>query len=134
MLVGVGGGDDVPGDAAVVAAGALDDDLRRRVVDATDPVDDVPALDEALAASGSSVAPLSCVDSAGVDAAARQLCAVDGLVAMLLRDGQLDPVTASCAAAAIVDELGTEAVLDALRGGDGPPDLRDRLRTAFADC
>jgi hypothetical protein len=164
------GGDDRPDDGDVVAAlrtrtgldrdgagcvlgrlvvaDALDDDLRRRLVDAVDPVDDVAALDAAVEACGgrtSAASPSStssttagplpdCTGAAVGDDAAVEVCAVDALVGVLTAGGDLDPQVAACAAAAVVDELGVDAVLAALATGVPPADLRARLQTAFAAC
>lgn len=158
-------GDDAPSDADVVSAiavradverstagcalgrlvagDALPDDLRRRLVDATDPLDDVPVVDETVAACASITTtptttargPLpECTGSSGADPAAVEVCAVTTLVDVLRAGSDIDAATASCAAEAVVDALGVSAVLDALDGGALPPDVRDRVRDAFATC
>lgn len=127
----------------LLAGAALDGDLRRRLVDATDPLDDVPVVDEVVAActTTTTAAPTSptgplpeCTGTAGADPAAVEVCAVTALVEVLQAGSEIDAATASCAAEAVVDALGVSAVLDALDGGALPPDLRDRVRDAFATC
>lgn len=135
----------------LVVDGVLDDDLRRRLVDATDPMADVPELLAAATAcvqpdgvapsptsTSTSVPPApaslaACTGEAGGELAAVEVCAVDALVA-LLTDGGLDPVTAACAAAAVVEELGVDAVVAGLESGVPPADLRARLQAAFETC
>lgn len=127
----------------LVAGDGLHDDLRRRLVDATDPLDDVPIVDETVAACASitttsttaAPGPLpECTGSSGADPAAVEVCAVTALVDVLRAGSDIDAATATCAAEAVVDALGVSAVLDALGGGALPPDLRDRIREAFAAC
>lgn len=131
----------------LVAGDVLDDELRRRLVDATDPLDDLPVLEETVAActpapstTATPVGPLAdCTDPAATDPAATdpaavEVCAVTALVDVLRAGSDIDAPTASCAAEAVVDELGVDAVLTALEGGALPADLRERARAAFAAC
>jgi hypothetical protein len=147
LLDGDGDGDRAPSDAEVATALAnagLDGAELRcaiAVLGDDEPLDG-PAPGVCSALTTSTSAPTSttegalpdCTGAAGADPAAVEVCAVDGLVALLTDGTDLDAVTASCAAQAVVDELGVDAVVAALESGVPPPDLRERLQAAFVTC